>query len=128
MAPTLALVPVLGDGEVDLGKCGIRKENLGYFLSRVKKWGREAVSLQLGPTPRLLRNRPPPHPAPAAEHAAVPSRKSFVKVGRESRSIGCVGVGVVGWGCLGDRVWATTRRTLRHRLVQTTCFRVIAHP
>ena len=45
MAPTLALAPVLGDGEVDLGKCGIRKENLGYFLSRVKKWGREAVSL-----------------------------------------------------------------------------------
>ena len=47
MAPTLALAPVLGDGEVDLGKCGIRKENLGYFLSRVKKWGREAVSLAL---------------------------------------------------------------------------------
>ena len=114
-----ALAPVLGDGEVDLRKRGIRKKKLGYFLSQVKKWGCEA-SLSNSAQPRCFSSIDPPLTQPRHPGMRQCRHINSSSESPREKNNGVVDVVVVGWGCLGDRIGASTPRRLRHRLSKAT--------
>ena len=98
-------------------------------MSQVKKWGCEA-SLSNSAQPRCFSSIDPPLTQPRQ-----PGMRQCRHINSSSESAGDkndggVGVVVVGWGCLGDRIGASTPRRLWycfvHRFQPTTAWRAMS--